>query len=470
MDKEESISPVVETQQSTSPEMMPSKKGGNKKPLIITLCVLGVAVLGVACFFGYKMLFGKKDPVKQTSGAIRGLKSGIKDVKKNNDEIVSIMDGNDPYEVTATIKTDFPRELGIDNFNFKVLAQSDEKKGQTKLDLTAKYGFQNIMDLSAILDKEVLYFKLNDTMSKYYKMAMDSEDLTVNVDASKLEMLGDYDVTKIIDYLADSIDSNVKSTDFAKEKAELTINQKEVKATKYTASLSEKKLKGILDGFLKKVSNDKELVKIIAEVQNVSEKDIKEAINEFVKDSSDYSNDKLFDYSIYLTSSGDALGYSVTVEGTEYLVAVKDETVSLQAVVNGVSVALEFTQESDDHFVISLNSMGMELGKIDIKSKLETITKGKEYRKTIDIVLNAPTVLKKDASMKIVLDVKKIDSVNVSGTSDAIDVENMTEAEASIFESQLERSSLYKFFNSYAGGHSTTNYGSTDFDSLLSSY
>ena len=278
---EQIVSEVQETQSTVSDNFNAPKKGGSKKPLIIVICVLAAALLAVGGYFGYKMLFGK-DPVKKTSGAIRGLKSSIKNVKEDNDEIAKIMEGKDPYEVTATIKTDFPKELGIDNFNFKLLAQSDEKKGNTKLDLSAKYGYENIADLSAIFDSDTLYFKLNDTMTKYYKMALDSEESVIPVDATNLGALGDYDVTKIIDYAADAIDSAISSSDFKKSKEELTINKKEVKATKYTASLTEKKLKKILDSFLKDVSNDKDLVKIIAETQSMTEAEVKSEIKDFI--------------------------------------------------------------------------------------------------------------------------------------------------------------------------------------------
>ena len=353
----------------------------------------------------------------------------------------------------------------FDNFNFKLLAQSDEKKGNTKLDLSAKYGYENIADLSAIFDSDTLYFKLNDTMTKYYKMALDSEESVIPVDATNLGALGDYDVTKIIDYAADAIDSAISSSDFKKSKEELTINKKEVKATKYTASLTEKKLKKILDSFLKDVSNDKDLVKIIAETQSMTEAEVKSEIKDFIDMDVENGSEELFKYSVYMTSTGDTLGYSITYDGSEYLIAFKDDVVSIQAVVDGVAVALEFVQESDDHFVISLNSMGMEIATIDIKSKLETVSKGKEYNKVIDIVGSAPLMTDKKVSAKITLNVKKISSVDTTGISDAIDLENMSDTEESLFMSQVERSSLYKFIEAYTGsGSSLVDYDDYDFD------
>lgn len=438
---------VVETTEVVSNETIVAKKS-NKKPLIAIICCVAVLVVGTLCFFGYKYFMGK-NPAKVTSNAIRGLKDKIADAKDDNEEITKILEGKDPYEIKTNIEVKLPKELGVDDISLDVLAQIDSENQQGIGTVKALLGKQLVLDLSAALNEKDVYFKLNDTMSKYYKYNI--EDALKEVDTTEFEKLAkiDYDGTKLIDYLADAFDKAYTKSDFDKEKTELTINEKDVKVTKYTAKVDGKKLDVIVDSFLTSVSKDKDLIKIIAELSGEDESDIKDAIKEVIDEDLSDEVTESFDYNVYVTTMGDAIGYGFAYENMEFTIADYKDVLSLQISGQGMTASLEFKEESDNHYVVTLDAMGMITGKIDIKSDLKTISKNKEYKETltIDGSLSAMGQTYK-ASVKATSTIKKISEVDLSKTKGALDIENLTDAEMEEFETAVEKSALGKFISS----------------------
>lgn len=416
-------------------------KKGKKTVLTVSIIAIVVAALCVGGFFAYRLLM-KKDPVKVTSKAIRGLKDNIADVKDNNSEITKLLESKDAFEIKSNIKLDLPKELGND-YLVKFLAQADPEGQDVKFDLSAKEGSETILDLSTLVDQTKVYFKFNDTMDNYYYTKLEETVSSINLE--ELPVLPDYDYENIIDYLADAIDGALSTKDFEKEKDELTIGTKDIKVTKYTTTIDEVKLKAIADKFLDKVSSDKKLVSVIAEISGESESDIKDAIKEFKNTKASELGDIEFDYSVYVTSSGEAIAYGFGYEGAEFIIGDYKDTLSLQVLAQGMRLALEVEKKSDDHYVVTLDYMGVITGTLDIKKEFKTIEKNEEYKYTLEANLNLNVMGQDSIKGSLVADTtfKKIDKVDTSAKIGAKDIENLTSSEEYQFENEVMKSKNY---------------------------
>lgn len=429
-----------------------------KKFILPAIIVAVVAVVGCLCFFGYRMIFGD-NPVKITSKAIRSLKGSIKDAKEDSDGMYELLSGDDAFEISSKTKITLPQEMG--KYDLDVLLQADSKKEAGKLDLVAKQNKTEILNLSALLSDSKLYFKLADTMKNYYfidatemiKQFTDSmAELESSVDPEMLALLSKYDFTKLIDYAADAIDSALSKDDFEKSKEEITVKGKEVKATKYTAKIDQKKAVKIAKEFAKNAKKDKDLVKLIAKLGNVKESDVTKAIDELIDTEPENLGEGYVLYSVYVSSLGKTLGYGFEIEGLGKVVITEKSDVTTITVTAGEYYgSLEIDEKSDDHVVISGNLMGMITVEIDIKSDTDTIKKNKEYKETLDIKFTLSAMGQSlEAALSSETNIKKIDKVDTKAIVGAIDIEKMNSAQASQFEREVKKSSIYKLIESFS--------------------
>lgn len=98
--------------------------------------------------------------------------------------------------------------------------------------------------------------------------------------------------------------------------------------------------------------------------------------------------------------------------------------------------------------------MGVVNAKLDIKSEEKTIKKGKEYQEKVTISFTLDAMGEKmDASLEAVSNIKKVDSVKVdeSELTGAIDVASMTSSQTITLQSEIDRSSLGRFYKSLTG-------------------
>lgn len=448
---EEVVSEVKE--EKVVSETAKSKKN-SKTALKVVIITLIVALVAVGGFFAYRM-FMSKDPVKVTSSAIRGLKDSLADAKDDNSEIAKILESDDAFEIKSKIKLDLPDSIG-DDYLVNFLAQADEENESFKFDIKAKEGSSTILDISALIDAAKVYFKFNDTMDNYYYTKV--EDTIDSIDMDKLPVLPDYDFENIIDYLADAVDGTLSKKDFEKEKEEITIKDKDYKVTKYTAEIDEVKLKEIADKFLDKVLKDKKLIKVIAQMTDADESDIKDAIKEIQDVDADELGEISLDYSVYVTSSGKAIGYGFGFEGVEVIIADYNDVLSFQIIAQGMRAAIEAEKKSDDHYVITLDAMGMITGELDIKTDLETVEKNEEYKYTLDANLSLSVYGQKETkgSLKAETTIKKIDKVDTSAKLGAKSIDSLNEVEQYDFARKVQSSSSYKFIYSFIEGLEST--------------
>ena len=442
---EQKVEEVVSSSEIEAPK---AKKSG-KTAIKVSIIVLIVAALAVGGFFAYRILMGK-DPVKVTSSAIRGLKDSVADVKEDNSEVAKLIEKSDAFEISSTIKVD-TKDLNGKTYKADILAQADKKGEKVKFDVKATEGYKSIIDLSALVDGAKAYFKFNDTMSNFYYTKL--EEMASSVEVSSLTNLPDYKYEKLIDYLADAVEDSISTKDFEKSKEELTIGGKDIKVNKYTAKMDENKLKSIVDNFLDQASKDDDLMKVIAKLTDESESEIKDAIKEIKSTKASELGEINFDYSVYTTSTGKAVGYGFKVENAEIIIANYNDVLSIQLLAQGMPVTLEIEKKSDKNYEANLNMAGVITGTLKITSDEKVVSKGKEYKETLNIDFSLSYMGQKiSASLDADTIIKKIDSVDTSAKNGAISIDSLSESELNILENQIMRSSTYKFIESIAGG------------------
>ena len=457
---------ALEAVEKEEKEAKACKKCNIKKIIIPIIAVVVAAVVGFACFLGYRMIFGD-NPVKITTKAIRGLKDSIKDAKKDSDGMDKILEGEDPFEVSTKITLNLPEGMG--KYNLNALIQADGKNEQARIDVDAKQNGKNILGLNALFNDNKLYFKLPDTMSNYYYFDITGlvKEFTdgiqtgqSNIDSEALQLISKYDFTKLIDYLADSIDSVFTKDDFEKEKSTITIKDKEVKATKYTAKLTQEKAIKVAKEFAKKAKNDKDLIKIIASLSGEKEATIKKYFDELIDTEAEDLTDEYILYSVYVSSLGKTLGYGFEIKDVGYVtIGQKGDVTTIYAKAGEYFGSIDIDEKSDDHIVITGNILGMVTAEIDIKSDSDTVKKNKEYKETLDINVKISALGQSiKASLNATTTVKKISKVDVSDTKNAIDMEKMTYTQQAQLERELEKSSLYKLIEGLFASKQVSTY------------
>ena len=179
---------------------------------------------------------------------------------------------------------------------------------------------------------------------------------------------------------------------------------------------------------------------------DADESDIKDAIKEIKETDADDLGEISLDYSVYVTSSGEAIGYGFGFEGVEVIIANYKDVLSFQIVAQGMRAAIEAEKESDNHYVITLDALGMITGKLDIKTDFETVEKNEEYKYTLDANLSLSIYGQKETkgSLKAETTFKKIDKVDTSAKLGAKSVDSLSDIEQYQFAREVQTSSSYK--------------------------
>ena len=435
-----------------------NKKCGIKKFILPAIIVVAIAVVGFVGFLGYRMIFGD-DPVEITTDAIRGLKDTIKETKDDSNGIYSLISNGDAFEIKSKMNLSLPQGLG--KYNLDMLLQADTKNEVAKLDLKANQNKKNILDLNAALSDSKLYFKLADTMKNYYfidltEIMKEVNNSLTNVQSSLspefIELVSNYDFNKLIDYAADSIDEVFTKDDFKKSKEEITVDGKEVKALKYTTKITQEKAIKIAKSFSKKAIKDEDLIKIIAVFTGEKEADVKKMFEEMIDTEAENTQGGYILYSVYVSKLGKTLGYGFEIEKLgKVIITEKNDVITASFTYGEYFGSIEINKKSDDHVIITGSLMGMVSIKLDIKTDLDVVKKGKEYKEKVDIKVTVSAMGQSlDATLSLESSIKKIDKVDVSGTKNAINIEKMNSSQMEQFEREIAKSSFASLIEAIA--------------------
>lgn len=278
--------------------------GKKNHTAIIALVILALVVaIGFRGYYFYKKM-QVSNPVKITTNYIRDLgKSSNKEMEKLNDfmgknksSIVSI-NGN----------------VGDAKFNFKT--ETDRSKNIFNIFANISGLETDDLYIDGKVDVNGLLVKISKT-GNAYKIDQDFKDFFDSL-ASYSNGFDNKESIKILDYLADSFEETFTKDDFTKSSKEMTLFDKNVKATVYNTKVNDKKMAKLLGNFIDKIASDDDFVNLLLDaVKSVDDsvtitKDelaasLKEAKAEIESDLEGLS----FDYTITVYKN-DVVGFAI---------------------------------------------------------------------------------------------------------------------------------------------------------------
>ena len=320
------------------------KKPFNKKPFIIIGIIL---LIGLGGFFGYKFLFGT-DPVKGLNKELTNIGNKISEEMSKN-EFVKYLNKNDKMAYILRYNTTLEN-----NYSLTAIGRLSKSEGKMEMNITASDDNHPSASINSSLVDSELYLKVG-TSNSYYKIGVLSNGFNLN-SAFNLEK------NKVIESLTNAITKNIFTNDYTKDTLRVVINSKTKFATKYSITLKNDKINGIIKDFINGLDNSSLIKKFF------TEEDLK----------SIYSMEKKIVMEEYVTSKG--------VE--KIIIQYKGNNLYIVKTDNGYNVVLndsnvEFTSNNG---IIKIVGTNVDSGKKDFEYILST-TKD-ENSVTLDYMYN----------------------------------------------------------------------------------
>lgn len=292
-EEKQEVEEVVE-KTSTMEPIIDDKKG-SKKPFIITgIVMFAVIVIGLIGLLLPSLLMNNKNIVKREVATVFSqLKKSIKEAEKNTLEF-NLDEESVGVEGSLKVKSNYKNSdidlTKLDKYNITYSGVIDKKDNKASLGLKLADN-KDIVGVDAFVKGKDVYVDLGDLFNKTLTSEMDKEikDLEVN-------SLDYDDIIKILDKTENSIKENINDSDVSKEMVEKEINGKKKKYTKvaYKVNVNDQTEK-----LLTAYKEDEDIVEILSDLSSVSEKEIKEALDEGIKSAKEAEKEE-FDVNVYL--------------------------------------------------------------------------------------------------------------------------------------------------------------------------
>jgi len=257
-----------------------------KRIIVIALIVIAVAMVGVGIYFmnSSKYIFKKA-------------LSGVFDYTV--DSYVKLTDKLDNSKSFEKFKLTTNNSLKMYEMEFATVSgdvyiDSKDEKFYANLDSTVMG--EELLGAEALLSDNVMYAKLKEAMDIFYFIELedttlkdafvledssDDEGEFSEIDYSKILELEKEELENLTNHLENSILKDISNKDIKKSSEKIKQDNKEVKMTKVSLKISEKRQNEILVAFLEAISNDNEAIKTLQKIdKNITKKAIQGVIDE----------------------------------------------------------------------------------------------------------------------------------------------------------------------------------------------
>ncbi len=348
-------------------------KNKKKKTLKILICLLIVALLAGGTLAYYNFIY--KTPTRAFSKVINQFTDGIID---NLDNDVKTEKGS--VKLSAKVKTSSTESSMMEivdlfaDTDFSIDYELDRDNKIFNFDMDINYEGRKFIGMDATMDEYNMYFRFDDSQ-KYIKTALEENQ---NI----FEMFKNMDDTKeIVNGFSKALKKSLKDKYFEKESAEIVIDGKDVKTTKYTLILNKENLINIISDVVDNINDDEDLLKVLAKATDMEKESIKAALQMFKANMITSSNEELPVYKIAIYTKGlndSAVRYEVEAEGQKIgITKVDDETYTFD--IMGINLGELKIEEKDKekNITLTIGYMGEKVI-ISAKSKVEKDVKVKE--------------------------------------------------------------------------------------------
>ncbi len=420
-----------------------------KKKGILPIIIAVVAVLGLAGFLLVpKLLMSNKKIIEnEITTVFTAAKKSLKEGEKN---ILDFDLEKDSLGVNGTLSIDSNyKQDGIDLSklkNYKITYQGaiDKKSNEASAQLGLLKDAKELLSADGYINGKKVLISLGDLYEKGITTEIDTE--IKELDFSKNGSIEDLE--KLIDKTEKIVKDTIKDDDIKKSKEEKEINGKKEKYTKIEYTIDTNKLSKEV---LKAYQEDEEIIKILANLTEQDEKDIKDTIKEAIEELEKEEEENTIIINTYLKGLGNEIvEIEITdTDGKDKIVIDKEKNVYkyyLQAdgekVLNGEyndkeesftlesdeGISLKITTEKDTRKISFDYKMGTESVSINATVTNKVTSSNQESNMVIDVVYNSGDE-KITATIKNDMTITKNQKVEKVNKSQTVDIDDMTDAD-----------------------------------------
>lgn len=361
----------------------------------------------------------------------------------------------------------------FDNTTIKYNYIEDKKNKTASLDFNSSINNETLVNMYGLIKDNKLYFNLKNIINKYYYTEYNFTELLTNAN--------DEDIKYIANILKDTLISNLDNDYFSKSKDTLKINGKNENVKKISFKFTDKFIVDVISDFAKSIKEDNKALKILADYNNLSKKEILETLNEAINSSNELTtSNEEFVLNIYVKDYTKTLKYELVIDTTKISYYdyedIKEFSVS-ENEVKYLNVEIKNNKDVSGTLAMIIPFSGTyEDGKLDLNISYLTmdcnivVDVKEEYRKdsinsNIDFKLNIKDSSKEylNIGIKSKNTISKFDKINELNVQSSISVDEISEKDQNTIINKLSEMTILKeIINIYEQNMNTINYNSLE--------
>lgn len=246
----------------------------NKKKVTGIIVILIIAIIGcVLIAYGFNVFRSPKNITITTIDTLsKDLFSGLNQTGTPQ-SFYKFMENTDKIRMQANfdISLDEKLGLGLSQIGLDMDYTENKEAQKSSVDMTYTQDTESVA-LSMIFADNKAYMMFKNAFQRYYYTDQEYQSLFANIEYVN------YDIFR--ELFIESLKNSLKDADFTSEKTTITVNGEEVKVTKNSVPLDNKRTTAILEEFFKLIQNNEEAMNILVDASGKTKEDIIASMND----------------------------------------------------------------------------------------------------------------------------------------------------------------------------------------------
>ena len=416
------------------------KKNTKKRVIIMVLMVIAI---GIGLYFGYREI--TLNPFNVYKRAINETYDFASNyVLENFKDIIDIDLAKDPFNIKTSFKLDTNmEELSIlKDYDYTIAIGTDAKKEQLDMSLGMNKGNENALDLLFAFLNNRVYLK----SESLYPEILDLGEVELDFDSLQLDnSFYDYeDLLVVLNETKPILVNTIKKDNLSLDNEEITVNDKKIKAKKFTYELKKEEIKESIEYIRNEFLNNYELLEALSHITGLTINELEEALKE--ETNASYENMLI---NLYTNGGTKVIAGNIKVNDEEIIRFTNDEEIfNLELIDDFASISIVYEnntleciyeelntilfttviKQTDDSEQISITvNDDTKIYKIDIKlSNMKTTKDTLSLDYTLDYNMNDEVTLKLDGTLEITKE-------ELTDISSSTNLDDLTEEELQLF-------------------------------------
>ena len=416
------------------------KKNTKKRIIIMVLMVIAI---GIGLYFGYREItLNPFNVYKRAINETYDLASNY--VLENFKDIIDIDLAKDPFNIKTSFKLDTNmEELSIlKDYDYTIAIGTDAKKEQLDMSLGMNKGNENALDLLFAFLNNRVYLK----SESLYPEILDLGEVELDFDSLQLDnSFYDYeDLLVVLNETKPILVNTIKKDNLSLDNEEITVNDKKIKAKKFTYELKKEEIKESEEYIRNEFLNNYELLEVLSHITGLTINELEEALKE--ETNASYENMLI---NLYTNGGTKVIAGNIKVNDEEIIRFTNDEEIfNLELIDDFASISIVYEnntleciyeelntilftiviKQTDDSEQISITvNDDTKIYKIDIKlSNMKTTKDTLSLDYTLDYNMNDEVTLKLDGTLEITKE-------ELTDISSSTNLDDLTEEELQLF-------------------------------------